>query len=61
MYHFWVAYQKGVASDIVNYFATDKIQILGIVKRQRKPPVRLIISPFPGTQRSPEQTFFKNK
>jgi hypothetical protein len=61
MYHFSVAYQKGLASDLVKYFAADKNQDLGIVKRQRKPHVRLIISPFPGTQRSPEQFFFNNK
>jgi hypothetical protein len=50
---------KGLASDLVKYFATDKNQDLGIVKRRRKPHVRLIISPFPGTQRSPEQFFFQ--
>lgn len=61
MYHFSVAYQKGLASDLVKYFADDKNQDLGIVKRQRKPHIRLIISPFPGTQRSPEQFFFNNK
>jgi DDE family transposase len=61
MYHFSVAYQKGLASDLVKYFAADKNQDLGIVKRRRKPHVRLIISPFPGTQRSPEQFFFNNK
>ncbi|MEG4075253.1 IS4 family transposase [Microcoleus sp. Pol14C2] len=61
MYHFSVAYQKGLASDLVKYFAAGKNQDLGIVKRRRKPHVRLIISPFPGTQRSPEQFFFNNK
>ncbi len=61
MYHFSVAYQKGIASDLVKYFAADENQDLGIVKRRRKPHVRLIISPFPGTQRSPEQFFFNNK
>jgi hypothetical protein len=59
MYHFSVAYQKGLASDLVKYFAADKNQDLGIVKRRRKPHVRLIISPFPGTQRSPEHFFSK--
>ncbi|AFZ05848.1 transposase IS4 [Oscillatoria nigro-viridis PCC 7112] len=47
MYHFSVGYQKGIASDLVKYFADDKNQDLGIVKRRRKPHVRLIISPFP--------------
>ena len=61
MYHFSVAYQKGLASDLVKYFAEAKNQDLGIVKRQRKPHIRLIISPFPGTQRSPEQFFFNNE
>jgi len=61
MYHFSVAYQKGLASDLVKYFAAAENQDLGIVKRRRKPHVRLIISPFPGNQRSPEQFFFNNK
>ncbi len=61
MYHFSVAYQKGAASDIVKYFADQKNQDLGIRSRLRKPHVRLIISPFPGTQRSPEQFFGNNK
>jgi hypothetical protein len=60
MYHFSVGYQKGIASDLVKYFAADNNQGLGIVKRRRKPHVRLIISPFPGAQRSPEQFFFNN-
>lgn len=61
MYHFYVAYQKGSASDLVKYFADQKNKDLGILKRLRKPHVRLIISPFPGTQRSPEQFFGNNK
>ena len=32
MYHFSVAYQKGLASDLVKYFAADENQDLGIVK-----------------------------
>ena len=58
LYHFSVAYQKGLTSDPVQYFADPKNQDLGIVKRQRKPRVRLIISPFPATQRSPDKFFF---
>ena len=34
-------------------------QDLGIVKRKRKPNVKLIIAPFPDRQRSPEQFFFQ--
>ena len=59
MYHFSVAYEKGLALDIVKYFADPKNRDLGIVKRGRKPNIRLIVSPFPATQRSPEQFFFQ--
>jgi len=61
MYHFSVAYQKGIASYLVKYFAAENNQDLWIVKRLGKPHVRLIISPFPGTQRSAEQFFFNKK
>ena len=36
LYHFSVAYQKGLAYDPVKYFAAPENQDLGIVKRQRK-------------------------
>jgi hypothetical protein len=58
MYHFSVTYEKGLALDPVKYFADAKNRDLGIVKRLRKPKVKLIISPFPATERSPEQFFF---
>jgi hypothetical protein len=34
-------------------------QDLGIVKRQRKPNIKLIIAPFPDRQRNTDQFFFK--
>ena len=36
LYHFYVAHQKGKASDPVKYFAAPENQDLGIVKRRRK-------------------------
>jgi hypothetical protein len=36
LYHFSVAYQKGLVQDPVKYFAAPENQDLGIVKRQRK-------------------------
>lgn len=59
LYHFSVAHQKGLASDPVLYFAAPENQDLGIVKRQRKPNIRLIIAPFPDRQRNPDQFFFQ--
>jgi hypothetical protein len=59
MYHFSVAYEKGLALDIVKYFADESNRDLGIIKRPRKPKTRLIISPFPATQRSPKEFFFQ--
>lgn len=59
MYHFSVAYEKGLVTDPIKYFAEPKNRDLGIVKRGRKPNIRLIVSPFPATQRSPEQFFFQ--
>lgn len=58
MYHFSVTYEKGLALDPVKYFADAKNRDLGIVNRLRKPKVKLIISPFPATERSSEQFFF---
>ncbi len=37
MYHFYVAYQKELAFDPVEYFAEPQNRDLGIVKRSRKP------------------------
>ncbi len=59
LYHFSVAYQKGKATDPVKYFAASENQDLGIVKRQRKPNVKLIVAPFPDKQRGSEQFFFQ--
>lgn len=59
LYHFSVAHQNGVAADPVKYFAAPENQDLGIVKRKRKPNVKLIVAPFPDHQRSSEQFFFQ--
>lgn len=47
LYHFSVAHHKGKATDPVKYFAAPENQDLGIVKRRRKPNVKLIVAPFP--------------
>ena len=59
LYHFSVAHQKGLASDPVKYFAAPENHDLGIVKRQRKPNVKLIVAPFPDKQRGSDQFFFQ--
>ena len=58
LYHFSVAYQKGLTTDPVKYFATPENQDLAIVKRKRKPNVKLIVAPFPDTQRGSPDFFF---
>ena len=58
LYHFYVAHQKGKATNPVKYFAAPENQDLGIVKRQRKPNVKLIVAPFPEKQRGSDQFFF---
>ena len=58
MYHFYVAYQKELAFDPVEYFAEPPNGDLGIVKRARKPR-NWLVSPFPAKMRSPEQFFFQ--
>ena len=58
MYHFYVAYQKELAFDPIEYFADPQNRDLGIVKRSRKPRNRLV-SPFPAKRRSPEQFSFQ--
>ena len=60
LYHFNVAYQKGLATDPVKYFASPKNQDLGVVKTKRKSTVKLIVAPFPDRQRSSPQFFFHN-
>ncbi|NES69396.1 MAG: IS4 family transposase, partial [Okeania sp. SIO2D1] len=47
LYHFTVAYNKGKASDPIQYFASAENQDLAVVKILRKPPARLDFSPFP--------------
>ena len=59
LYHFYVAHQKGQATDPLSYFTAPENQDLGIVKRQRKPNVKLIVAPFPDRQRNTDQFFFK--
>jgi hypothetical protein len=58
LYHFYVAHQKGKATNPVKYFAAPENQDLGIVKRQRKPNVKLIVAPFPEKQRGSDHFFF---
>ncbi len=57
LYHFSVAYQKGITTDPVKYFAAPENQDLGILKQQRKPRVKLILAPFPEQQRGYHQFF----
>ncbi len=59
LYHFYVAHQKGLVSDPVKYFAAPENKDLGIVKRQRKPNVKLIVAPFPDKQLGSDQFFFQ--
>lgn len=47
LYHFSVAFDKGLASDVVDYFAHPDNQDLGILKRPRKPPSQIDLAPFP--------------
>jgi hypothetical protein len=59
LYHFSVAHQKGKATDPVQYFSAGENQDLGIVKRQRKPTVKLIVAPFPEQQQDTPGFFFQ--
>lgn len=59
LYHFYVAHQKGQATDPIEYFATPENRDLGIVKSPRKPNVKLIIAPFPDRQRGSDCFFFE--
>ncbi len=59
LYHFYVARQKGKATDPREYFATPENRDLGIVKSQRKPNVKLIVAPFPDRQRGSDCFFFE--
>jgi hypothetical protein len=60
MYYFYTARQKGLAHDPIEYFASPENRDLGIVKRQRKPNIKLIIAPFPEDQKGSDDFFFKN-
>jgi hypothetical protein len=59
LYHFYVALQKGLASDPVKYFAAPENRDLGILKQQRKRNIKLIVAPFPDRQRSSSGFFFQ--
>lgn len=47
LYHFTVAYHKDLADNPVQYFAAPENQDLSVIKRIRKPPKALDLSPFP--------------
>jgi len=47
LYHFSKAYDKGLATDPVTYFAAPENRDLGVIKRSRKPFKRLDLSPYP--------------
>ncbi len=59
IYHFYVARQKGKATDRIEYFCAPENRDLGIVKSQRKPHIKLIVAPFPDRQRGLNQYFFE--
>ena len=59
MYYFYSARQKGKATDPIKYFAAPENKDLGIVKRQRKPNIKLIVAPFPEKQKGSDTFFFK--
>jgi hypothetical protein len=59
IYHFSVAQKKGLANDLVKYFAAPENQDFGVVKTIRKPNVKLIIAPFPDRPGNKDQFFFK--
>jgi hypothetical protein len=59
LYHFYVAHQKGLATNPVLYFAAKENQDLGIVKTVRKPNVKLIIAPFPESANRHIDFFFE--
>ena len=59
LYHFYVAHQKGKATDPIDYFTATENRDLGIVKQPQKPHIKLIIAPFPDRQRGLNQFFFQ--
>ncbi len=61
LYYFYGAVSRGEANDPVKYFAHPEQQkCLGIVKRQRKPNKKLIVTPFPEKQRGNDEFFFQS-
>ena len=58
LYHFSVAHQKGLTDNPLEYFTAPENRDLGIVKSLRKPPIRLIIAPFPERQKNSPDFFF---
>lgn len=59
LYYFQGASSRGEASDPVKYFAAPEQQHLGIIKKLRKPNIKLIVAPFPEKQRGTDQFFFQ--
>ena len=59
-YHFSMARQKGLTDNLLKYFTAPENQDLGIVKSIRKPPIRLIIAPFPERQKNSPDFFFSS-
>jgi len=59
MYHFSVAYQKGLASDLVKYFADAKNQDLGIVKLSMKTSCQANYFSFPWNSKKSRTIFFQ--
>lgn len=60
LYHFIVAYNKGKTKDPVKYFSAPENRDLGIIKRQRKPRMKLIIAPFPDKGKNLDNFFYEN-
>ena len=61
LYYFQAASSRGEADDPVKYFAHPDIRkCLAIVKRQRKPKQKLIVTPFPDKQRGSHLFFFQS-
>jgi hypothetical protein len=58
-YHFYVAHQKGLATDPIKYFAAPANRDLGVIKSIRKPFKKLIVDPFPDRVSREESFFFE--
>ena len=57
--HFSVAYQKGLASDLVKYFAAEQNQDLGIVKPSMKTSYQASYFSFPWNSKKSRTIFFQ--